>query len=141
MFGGDDNDIGQRLWLLGFKNILHSTSVQIHIGMPEKTDNEKFSKKFAFIVYANLYTIVKNFRFFNSLIALFLSSFFFFFKSVKQSIFRKSFLPFLSFLKGFFWFLKNLPIAFKKRKIVQVNRVVKKDIFLTVRPCLTKKEI
>jgi len=132
-FGGDDTDLGIKLWLMGHRNYIYSRTVQIHIGLPERQDNRKFAIKWKNIFYAHLYTIVKNYSFFNMIITLILYSCFGFIKSVKQSLFRADIRSFLSFFSGYYLFIKNLPIAIEKRKEMQSRRVVKEDIFLKIR--------
>lgn len=133
-FGGEDNDLGIKLWLMGYRNYIYSRTIQLHIGMPERQDNTKYALKWKEMFYANLYTIVKNYGFFNMVITLFLYSCFGFIKSVKQALFRCDICPLLSFFSGYYLFIKNLPVAIKKRKEIQAGRVVKEDIFLKIKP-------
>lgn len=133
-FGGDDNDLGIRLWLMGYKNYLFANSFQVHIGLLERKDNKKYSLKFKEMFYANLYTIGKNFRFSNMLLTLIGHSIIMFLKSIKQSVFRLNTGPFFAFFQGFYLFLRNLPSVIKKRKEIQSKRVVKDDIFLKIIP-------
>ena len=133
-FGGDDNDLGIKLWLNGYKNYLYSKTLQVHIGMLEREDNKKYSSKWKEMFYAHLYTVVKNYSFFNMLITIIGYSIFAFLKSIKQSIRRLHLGPFFAFFQGYYLFLKNLPIAIKKRKKIQARRVVKEDIFLKIQP-------
>lgn len=69
-FGGDDDDLGMRLWMMGYKNYLYSKSIQLHIGQGERTDTDKYSHKLEKKVYAHLYTIVKNFKVTNALVTV-----------------------------------------------------------------------
>lgn len=133
-FGGDDNDFGIKLWLMGYENKLYSKSIQIHLGLPERQDNKKYSLKWKEMFYAHLYTITKNYSFFNMLVTLFLYSIFGFLKSIKQSLFRFHYGPLLAFFQGYHLFLKNLSHAIKMRKIIQSKRIIKEDIFLRIKP-------
>ncbi|MBT4251271.1 glycosyltransferase [bacterium] len=133
-FGGDDNDLGIKLWLLGYKNYLYSKTSQMHIGMAERRDNKKYSLKWKEMFYAHLYTIFKNYRLKNLIPTFFLYSVFGFVKSIKQSLLRLNIGPLLAFFRGYYLFLKNLPHAIKKRKEMQSKRVVKDDIFLKIKP-------
>lgn len=135
-FGGDDDDLGMKLWLSGYKNYLYSKSIQIHIGIPERTDTKRYSVKFEKKVFAHLYTIVKNYRFANMLITILGYTIFIILKSLKQALERKSILPITSGLRGFLKFFRNLPQAIKKRRQIQDRRLVKKDVFLKIRPIL-----
>ena len=134
IFGGDDNDLGIKLWLMGYKNYLYSKTIQIHLGLPERQDNKKYKIKFKEMFYAHLYTIVKDYRLPNMFITLIGLTIFSFLKSIKQSVFRLNFGPFFAFFKGYYLFLKNLSIALQKRKEIQLKRVVKEDIFLKIKP-------
>jgi len=133
-FGGDDNDLGIKSWLFGYENVLYSKHQQIHLGLPERQDNKKYALKFKEMFYAHLYTITKNYSFFNMILTIIGYSIFSFFKSIKQSFCRASLTPLFSFVQGYYLFLINLPAAVKKRKEVQSSRVVKKDIFLKIKP-------
>ena len=133
-FGGDDSDLGIKLWMRGYVNILYSEKNQIHLGKFERNNNSKFYYKYKQIVYSNLYTIVKNYSFFNMILSIFLFSIFAFLKSIKQSLFRLHPSTFFAFFQGYYLFLKNLPIALKKRKEIQSKRVIKEDIFLNIKP-------
>ena len=138
-FGGDDDDIGIKLWLYGYVNYLYSKSIQIHIGMPERTDTYKYSVKLQKNVYAHMYTIVKNFKIINIFITLIGYIIFSFAKAIKQSIKRRSFKPLTATLIGYFTFIKNIPTALEKRKKIQKKRIIKNDIFLKIRPKFIKK--
>jgi hypothetical protein len=133
-FGGDDNDLGIKLWLMGYNNYLYSKTLQVHIGMVERADNKKYSLKWKEMFYAHLYTITKNYSFSNMLLALFCYSLFAFLKSIKQSVQRLHIGPFLAFFQGYYLFFKNLRVAIKKRKIIQSKRVIKDDVFLKIKP-------
>lgn len=133
-FGGDDNDLGIKLWLMGYNNYLYSKTLQVHIGMRERADNDKYSLKWKEMFYAHLYTITKNYGFFNMLLTLFCYSLFAFLKSIKQSVQRLHIGPFLAFFQGYYLFIKNLRVAIKKRKIIQSKRIIKDDIFLKIKP-------
>ena len=139
IFGGDDNDLGIKSWLLGYKNYLYSQSSQIHLGEAERRDNNKYAIKFKEIFYAHLYTIVKNFTFINLWPALIGQIVFMFFKSIKQSIFRFYFGPFFAFGQGLILFFKKIPIACQKRKEIQIKRKEKRDVFLKIKPQKIKK--
>lgn len=133
-FGGDDNDIGMKLWNYGYKCYLYSKSVQNHIGIAERTDNKKYNTKHAKVCLALLFTIVKNCTFFNMVLMLFGTSLFYFLKSIKQSLVRRSIFTLFAYYKGSFHFLLSIPAALKRRKVVQGKRKVKKDLFLKVKP-------
>ena len=60
IFGGDDMDLGMKLWLSGYRNYLFSKSVQIHIGKDSNKNNNYYNFKLKNIFYAHLYTIVKK---------------------------------------------------------------------------------
>lgn len=133
-FGGDDNDLGIRLWLKGYKNYLYSETLQLHLGLPERQDNKKYSLKWREMVYAHLYTILKNYKLLNTIIVLNSFCIFAFLKSVKQSLFRLHYGPFFAYFQGIYLFLKNLPHTLKMRKRIQSKRVIKEDIFLKIKP-------
>lgn len=132
-YGGDDTDLGIRLWLFGFKNYLYAKKTFLHIGTPERTDNQKFAKKWKLIFYAHLYTIFKNYSGISLPLGVFGYSVFGLLKSIKQSIIRKDFGSLRSYFDGLYLFIENLPTAMQKRKLVQNTRIVKDDIFLKIK--------
>lgn len=134
IFGGDDNDLGIKLWLMGYKNYLYSKSVQIHLGQQERRDNKKYSLKWMEMSYAHMYVVFKNYKIINLLITLVGITIFNFLKSLKQSCVRFHSGPFIAFFKGYYLFLKNLSITVQKRKYFQSRRVIDKDIFLKIKP-------
>jgi len=133
-FGGDDNDLGIKLWLMGYENILYANTLQVHLGLPERSDNTKYKLKWTEMFYAHLYTIVKNYSFFNMLITIVIYTIFGFLKSIKQGVQRRHLGTFLAFFKGYYLFITNLHIALQKRKSMQSKRIVKYDIFLKIKP-------
>jgi len=133
-FGGDDSDLGMRILMNKYENRIFLQTSQLHIGLPERKDNKKYIYKWKLMVYAHLYTITKNYSFFNMVFALFGFSIFAFLKSIKQSVFRIHLGPFLAFFYGNYLFLKNLPYNLEQRKKIQLKRIVKEDIFLKIKP-------
>jgi GT2 family glycosyltransferase len=133
-FGGDDNDLGIRLTLLGYNNYLYSDTNQVHIGINERTDNRKYRQKFTDMFYAHLYTMTKNYRLINLIPSIPVYTGFTLLKAIKQSVQRKDPGPIWAFSKGLYLFLSNIKSAFLKRKHIQTVRVIKKDIFLKMKP-------
>lgn len=140
-FGGDDCDLGIKLWLMGYKNYLYSKTLQMHIGMPERNDKRKYALKFKEMFYAHLFTITKNYRLRNLGITLFIYIWFTFIKAIKQSVFRLTPGPFIAFFTGLHLYGKNFNVALTKRAMMQKKRIIKKDIFLEIKPPNIKKLI
>ncbi len=134
IFGGCDTDLGMKLSLFGYQNKLFSETIQVHLGLSERKDNQKYFLKFKEMVYAEPYTILKNYSFRNLFISLFCNFVFSFLKSLKQSVQRFSIGPFISFTSGYLLFIKNVPVALEKRKEIQKNRTIKEDTFLKIKP-------
>lgn len=132
-YGGDDTDLGIRLWLFGFKNYQYTEKTFLHIGTPERNDNQKFAKKWKLIFYAHLLTILKNYNNYNVLPTLFGYSIFAFLKSIKQTLKRIDFGPIKSYFAGYLLFIANFRIGLQKRKIIQSKRKVKRDTFLKIK--------
>ncbi len=133
-FGGDDDDLGIKLWMMGYKNYLYANTMIIHIGMPERIDTEKWSYKFGQKVYAHMYTITKNFTLKNVIITYIGYSLFVLLKSVKNAICRKSLKPITQSIRGYIEFSKNIDVAVAKRKDIQARRIVMDDIVYKIRP-------
>lgn len=132
-FWWDDNDLWIRAWLYWYQNYIYTNSIQLHIWMQERIDTKKFVFKFKNQVYSELYVIVKNYRFFNMIKTLWFYTLYLILKSIKQSLQRKSILPFTAFLQGYYLFIKNLPMALQKRKQIQEKRKIWFDIFLAIK--------
>jgi len=132
VFGGDDNDLGIKLWMMGYKCYLYARTLQVHTGMAEREDVRKYSLKWKEMFYAHLYTVVKNYSFFNMLLTLSGLSVYGIIKSVYFALKMKDTGPFLSFFTGSYLFVKNLPVALDKRKDIQKRRKIKEDIFLNI---------
>lgn len=132
-FWWDDSDLWIKLWINWYNNYLYSNSTQIHIWIPERNNNKKFTIKFKEMFFADMYTIVKNFNTKNMIITIIIYSFYYFLRSIKQSLFRLNIWPFISFFKWYYLFLISLPIALEKRKKIQKNRIIKNDIFLKIK--------
>ncbi|MDH3998246.1 MAG: glycosyltransferase [Desulfuromonadales bacterium] len=129
-FGGDDNDLGIRLQMMGRRNYLYAKGLQVHVGMSERADNALYALKLKEMFFAHLYTVFKNYALLNMLITLCGLSLFGLLKSLKQGLCRRSFSVFWAVFAGFLLFLKNLPHASAKRRQIQAWRKVKEDVFL-----------
>ena len=133
IFGGDDSDLGIKLWISGYKCYLFSETIQTHIGISRRSDNKKYAIYYADKLFAHLGVITKNYSFINLIYTLPLYFMFMLIKSIKQSISRKSIGSIIGFLKGTFAYLKNLGRILKDRHYIQSNRLVKKDVFLDIK--------
>ncbi|MDD2870873.1 MAG: glycosyltransferase [Candidatus Gracilibacteria bacterium] len=129
-FGGDDSDIGIKSYMFGFKNFLYTKSIQIHIGMSERQDNNKFRIKFRDMFFADLYTMTKNYTKYNLIITIVLYSIFYFIRSIKQSLFRFHIGPFFAFFEAYYLYIKNINYNLNKRIDIQGKRIIKEDIFI-----------
>lgn len=129
-FYGEDSDLGIRLWLYGYHNLLYSQTIQTHIGLIERADNQKYALKLQDMIVGHFFSITKNYSDLNMLITLIGFSFFSLLKTTKLVVIRR-YPPFIaSYIKGHWLFLKNLSTAMQKRKEVQLKRVVSEDAFL-----------
>lgn len=131
-FWWDDSDLWIKLWIMWYENYLYSKSIQTHIWMPERSDNKKFQIKFKEMFFADMYTIVKNFKSLNMIVTLLIYSLYYLLRAIKQSIFRLNIWPFLAYFWWYYLFIKNLNTALQKRKIIQSKRIIKDDIFLKI---------
>ncbi len=129
-YGGDDTDLGMRLWLFGYENFLYAKDTFLHIGTPERDDNQKFAKKWELIFYAHMYTIAKNYSKNSVFPTLIGYSIFGLLKSFKQSFMRRDLRPIYSYFKGGYLFLLNIRVALKKRKDLRLNFNLKENSFV-----------
>jgi len=140
MFWWDDNDLGIKSWSFWFWNYIYTNTIQLHIWLQERVDNDKFIFKFQHQVFSELYVIFKNYTFLNMCKTSFFYTIFLFLKSIKQSVSRAHIWPFLAFLKWYFSLIMNIKLIFMERKKFQSKRKLKNDIFLQIKPP-TKKDI
>ncbi len=133
-FGGDDNDLGIRLWIYGYNNYLYSDSVQVHIGMAERTNILKYSYKFRKMVFGHMFTITKNYTQLNLVTSLPAYMCYSLLKAVKQSIWRFSYRPLMSWILALYDFFLNIKANIQKRKNIRSARSVKNDIFFDIDP-------
>ncbi len=131
-FNVDDTDIGPRAWINGISCILKTKPHLIHLGKNKRKNIQNFCWKFKFFFSGFGRVILKNYKFRNVLICFPLFFIFVFLKTLKQALYRRSFLPIYSFIRSIYIFLSNLSDTIKKRKEVQSKRKIEKDIFLDI---------
>ena len=138
-FGGDDNDLGIKIWMSGHKCYLYSKTIQIHIGKSGRTgkiDNSHRGElmKISDIFYAQLYTIIKNYRYLNLVKYISLYTFWHFVETLVLAKKKQKLNLILSLFIGYFYLLMSFPHLLKQRKKIQKERIVKDDIFLEIKP-------
>ncbi|MBS9775224.1 glycosyltransferase [Candidatus Gracilibacteria bacterium] len=133
-FGGDDNAIGIKSWLLGYENYIFTESIQKHLGINNIITTENFNHKFANQVYAEFFVMFTYYNYYHLVLTAFCYTIFLFGKSIKQSIYRKSFGPFFAFFKGYYLFFKNMGKILDNRRKMKEQRKIKTDIFWNIKP-------
>ncbi len=129
-FGLDDYDIGPRAWVMGLECKLYTKAYVLHLGIKNREERDVLVSRTKLSFSGLSISMFKNYSFF-SLIKIF--PFFCiiqFIQSLRHSFLKKNIKIFFSFLYSVFFFLRNLPYIFKKRREIQSKRVVKKDVFL-----------
>lgn len=128
-FGGDDTDLGIRIWLYGYKCYLFSKSIQRHIGITKRKDNKKYSNYFGDKLYAHLSCIVKNYSLPDMCFCLIYYWIFNILKAIKQAFMRKSVLPIWGCIRGSKMFICNIKFTLKDRIYRQKIRISQNDLF------------
>jgi GT2 family glycosyltransferase len=129
-YGGDDSDLGIKMWLLGYRNYLFSESYAIHIGDEKRVTIDMYCFKLKNFTSAGFYTILKNYSSLNlapALLAFCLKSIM---KMIKQSLRWRSMKPVFATLAGYGHFLAISSAAFDLRRLIQARRKMRRDIFL-----------
>lgn len=137
-FNIDDRDLWIRAYLYGYKVMVYDKFYFEHLWFNHKFNFDTWIWKFKLEYSGNIRIIIKNLKIYNLIICVIILTIYTFLKAIKQSLLRKSSLPIFAFLSSFFLFIKNLPDTLKQRKIIQSRRVIKKDIFLKLKPPIKK---
>lgn len=133
-YSWDDTDIWIKSILFWYNNYLYSHSLNIHLWINNYNNIDIFCYKWKNIINWQLTNIFTNYRNINLIQGFILFTIFIFLRSIKQSIQRVNIRPFLAFLQWYYLFFKDLPIAIKKRRKMQENRIIQDDIFLKIKP-------
>ena len=131
-FNIDDYDIGARSVIYGYNNYILNLNPIVHIGIFERLNNKKWCWKYRYYLSGYSTIIIKNYKY--PFIYLGIYHAFMWIKTLKNVLCRKTICPIYSLIYSYYIFLKNLPAALQKRKIIQSKRVVKEDIFLKIKP-------
>lgn len=130
----DDFDLGARASVLGFNSFVSSDCILIHLGKEEAIKKDKWLWKYKYFFSGYSIVIFKNYRLLNLLYRYPLFVSFSLIKTIKYCIKFCSIRPVLSLIKSIGFFVKILPDILLERKKIQAKRVVKKDIFLKIKP-------
>ena len=133
-FNLDDLDIGSRAIIQGYKNYLYTNCCFLHLGVNKTKEAEEYSKRFKFLFSGHARSMIKNYKFENLIWNFPLLCLFQFLKTIKYSFEKRSLKVFEAFLWSVKVFLRNLSDTLNQRKIIQSKRVVKKDVFLKIKP-------
>jgi len=132
-FHVDDIDLSARAWIMWYENYIYITDKVQHLGYDKYLDKLSHAKKWEYYYVWVMTTIWKNFRLKNAI----LTSLWFFIKYNAYLLIlvlkNKSLYYIPYFFKGYIHFLKNISLLRQKRKKIQKNREIKKDIFLDIK--------
>jgi GT2 family glycosyltransferase len=133
-FNLDDIDIGPRAYIFGYKNFLLTDTYAVHVGINKTQYAKCYASRFRTMFSGHARSMLKNYKFSNLIYRFPIFFFFQFFKAIRYSFKNTSPRVFGAFLWSVCFFIKNLPDTLKQKKIIQSKRVVKKDIFLKIKP-------
>jgi len=120
----EENDLGWKLWLSGYKVLYVPTAVMYHKESGTFGSRSTFeSIKVYFITRNRLYNIIKNLEAKNVVRALFISLGFNLYRSIRY-LAQGNFASIKSIAVAHFDFVKNLRKMLAKRQVVQNNRKV-----------------
>ncbi len=128
----DDYDLSARAYLSGYDNYLTTNLLAIHHGIENRANIQNICWRNQYYLSGFSRMIWKNYSFVNLLIWWPISSIRIFYKFLKQSIKLRSLCILTAYFKSFYFFLRDLPSTMTLRKNIQLNRVIKKDIFLKI---------
>ena len=118
----EENDLGWKLWLSGYKVLYVPTAVMYHKESGTFGSRSTFeSTKVYFITRNRLYNIIKNLEVRNVVRALFISLGFNLYRSIRY-LAQGNFSSIKSIATAYLDFAKNLKKMLAKRRIVQNNR-------------------
>lgn len=132
-FNLDDYDLSARSWIGGYKIYILTKTRAIHLGTENRKEVNSWSWKNKYYLCGFNRMVIKNYKISNLLIWVPLSAMWIFYKSLIHSLKFKSVKPIMSYMQSAGLFLLDLPDTLKKRKIIQLRRVIKKDIFLKIK--------
>jgi GT2 family glycosyltransferase len=129
----DDWDIGVRSCILGYHNFLFPSSYAVHLS-GSRVHQKNYPWKYRYELAGFMYTITKSYTA-KSLIKWYILGYLYYvYKTLRNTLRRKSLLVIFSFIVSHFILLKSLPSAIAQRKQIQKKRRVKEDLFLNLRP-------
>jgi len=132
-FNCDDDDIGSRAAVYGYRNYTYCQNYFIHLGEERRRDNKQYMEYFKLSYSGKARAMLKNFQF-STLIWMFpIYTIFSFLVGIKQGLQRMYPQITLAFFYSFYRFLKNLPDTLKERKKIQSHRKVNDSDFLKLK--------
>jgi GT2 family glycosyltransferase len=130
----NDFDLGFRAYILGYENYLYPLEEIVHIGKDKDINKERFAWKFKYYFSGISIMMWRDYNLKNLIVrfpVFFLYSIILYFSLM---FFKKNLRMPFSLIVSWSIFLKNLPKILKERKDIQSKRVIKKDIFLKIKP-------
>lgn len=133
-FNIDDVDIGPRACIYGFNNYLYTNLYFTHLGINKTIKASDYANRLKSLFSGHARSCIKNYKTINIFIYFPIIFLFHFAKAIKYSVKKKSLKVLFSFFYSVKNFFNNLPDTLKQRRIVQSKRLIKKDIFLKIKP-------
>ena len=130
----DDVDIGPRSWIFGFQNYLIKSAYCEHLGINKTLQLDSYINRYRLIFSGHARAMIKNFNLMDLILRLPILFVFHFIKAIKFSVKKRSFQIFLAFVDSVLFFIKNIPGTLKERRKIQSSRIVKEDVFLSIKP-------
>jgi GT2 family glycosyltransferase len=133
-FNLDDDDISTRAMIYGYNNYLYNKEHIVHLGLQKRADKNRYAWNDQTYYSGKSKVIWKNFSVLTIIWMWFLFSGRTVAESIYHTIYYKHLPIFISFIKSFFTFLKDLKGTIKNRKTVQLNRKIKDSEILKLKP-------
>lgn len=128
----NDSDLSMRLYNMWYIIFLDTNLYTIHHWIDTRDNSDSFWWKYQYYFCGFMRTITKNYTIQNLAKRWPISAIRIIIKSCKLSVKYHSFWPIVSTAKSISTFFRDLWDTLQQRKIIQKNRIIKKDTFLKI---------
>lgn len=133
LFNVDDDDLGSRASILGYRNYVYTKSLFEHTGIANRKNNKQYTWYFSMYYSGKIRPIWKNFSILTAIWMSFCFTAVTFGVAIKQSIIRGYPGIFLALIKSIYTCIRKFPDTLKQRQIIQKKRVISDDEILKIK--------
>jgi len=142
----EEHDLGWKCWLYGYKVLFMPEAVMYHKESGTYGTKSSFQPIKVYLITRNrLYNLIKNFELKNIIKGIIISIAFDIYR-ISTYIFQMNFKSIYSIIKAYIDFLRNINLFIKKRKLVQMKRVIPDEqlymlgVIATFKECITEEK-